>query len=96
VASVVQSIWDTVSGIKRDDPEVMQQASQFVSWSSHPYHKVFLEWLYREADKPVPIKDKQVDLIVGTARANTFKEIRAYLLDQEAKAGRLLDRENHG
>ena len=95
MGSVVQSIWDSVAGRTRDEPEIMEQANQFVRWASCPYHKKFMAWLYEEADGPVPIAGKQVDLIIGTARANTFKEIRRYLQDQEARASAALDRENH-
>ena len=96
MGSLVSSIWDSVAGRSSDRPEIMEKANQFVAWSSRPYHQTFLDWLYDEADKPVPIKDKQIDLVVGTARANTFKEIRRYLLDQESRAKAALDREQHG
>jgi len=93
VGSVVQSIWDSVAGRNRDEPKVMEQANQFLRWAECPYHERFMAWLYTEADKPVPINEQ---LIIGTARANTFKEIRAYLQDQKARANAALDREQHG
>ena len=96
VASLVQNIWDSVVGHEHDDPKIMEQSSQFVDWSSKPYHQIFLDWLYDEADKPVPIKEKQVDLIIGISRANTFKEIRRYLQDQESRANSILNRERNG
>ena len=96
VASLVRSIWDSVAGNERDDPKIMEESSQFVDWSSKPYHQTFLDWLYDEADKPVPIKEKQVDLIIGISRANTFKEIRRYLQDQESRANSILNRERNG
>jgi len=94
--SLVQNIWDSVAGRDTDAPEVMQRANEFETWAKSPYHTVFLDWLYDQADRPVPISDKHMDLIVGTARVNTFKEIRRYLVDEEAKANRLLNRENNG
>ncbi len=96
VGSLVRSIWDSVSGNSDDTPEVMNRANQFIQWSSNDYHQIFLDYLYDEADKPVPIRDKQMDLIVGTARANTFKEIRRYLHDTESRAKAMLGREQHG
>jgi len=71
----------------------MEQANQFARWAECSYHQKFLDWLYDEADKPVPINDQ---LVIGTARANTFKEIRAYLQNQEARANSVLNREQHG
>lgn len=96
VANLVQGIWDSIAGHERDDPKIMEKSSQFVDWASKPYHQTFLDWLYDEADKPVPIKDKQIDLVIGLARANTFKEIRRYLQDQESRANSILNRERNG
>lgn len=93
---LVQDIWDTLTGHDHHEPEILETANQFIEWSSRPYHQQFMDWLFDEYDKPVPIKGNQVDLIIGTARANAFKEIRRYLQDEESRANSALNREQHG
>ena len=96
MGSLVNSVWDSLVGHTSEEPEILDHANQFMDWASKPQHQRFLDWLYDEADKPVPIDGTQINLIIGTARANTFKEIRRYLYAQESSARTALDREQHG
>jgi len=94
VSSLAKRLWSSVAGNTADRADTMESANQFISWSSKPYHSQFLDWLYDQADAPLDTRLAHVDLIAYTSRANTFKEIRRYLLDQDARARSALDREH--
>ena len=77
-----------------DAPAMMDRAREMVSWSQRPYHDDFLKWLRAMADRPIePGKSSHADLIVANARANTFKEIRQYIVDETEKAHRVMEHE---
>lgn len=96
MASLVSNIWDSLHGGKEQTPAMMERASEFIRWSDHKAHQDFLDWLYDQADMPINTSLPHGDLIAGNARCNTMKEIRRYLIDEETKARRLIDRENNG
>jgi hypothetical protein len=88
--------WSKLSSGNAYSEEVAQRADRFLQWAKQDEHQHFLDWLFEKGDEPVPIGNDHSHLIAGTARSNTFKEIRHYLMDQEKKASAVLDREQHG
>jgi hypothetical protein len=66
------------SGGDRFDRESLEKLSEFREFSRR--HPMLMHWLDMNADAPVAI---DTTLLEKTARANTFKEIRNYILSKE-------------
>lgn len=61
------------------ESEVLEQARRFLDWSSCDYHAKFLDWLNREASKPIPVSGNHMDVVQAAVRANTLREIIQHL-----------------
>ena len=49
-----------------------------------------MEYLDKEAAKPVPISTDHMEMVSSAARANTFKEIRQHLTSELTRAEQIL------
>lgn len=75
----------------RDDNEVEEAkaqdvANEVVAWVSCAYHDKFLQWLDKEAGKPIAISSNQLSVVESAVRANTLREVKDYLVRLRSKA----------
>ena len=70
------------------DGERLERARTILDWVERAYHGRFLDWLDREAGKPMAVTVDHMDLVKQAVRANTLKEVKTYLerLEREASA----------
>lgn len=57
----------------------IQAASMALSFSHHSGYGDLMEWLEKEADRPVQSRAETHEMISGITRQNTMKEVRDYL-----------------
>jgi hypothetical protein len=57
----------------------LEAASLAISFSHHPGYVDLMEWLEKEADRPVQPRSETHEMISGITRQNTMKEVRDYL-----------------
>ena len=92
------SILSNLAAWRRDagarDPEIFHKAHQVVELSRHKGYEHLLEWLREQADAPVNPKQAHADLIVASARSNTFREVRQHLIQETERAHQALEAEN--
>lgn len=69
--------------------ELTGHAEMIVDWSKRPYFQRFLDYLDDESSRSVPMTDN-VAMIAGTARCNTFKEIRRKLTSDVKRANQII------
>ena len=81
------------------DPEEarqgLEEATFVLSFAQHQEYKKLMDWLGKQADRPVPL-GAHLDMVGGLARANTLKEVRSHLEARVANARRLLDAHREG
>lgn len=67
------------------DAEMLNQANELIDFASTSYYAKFVDWLDREAGKPLKVGD-HMDMIQSAVRANTLREIRATLVSRVSRA----------
>lgn len=67
------------------DADLLNQANEILDFANTAYFGKFMEWLDREAGKPLKIGD-HMDLIQSAVRANTLREIRSALARRVSSA----------
>jgi len=67
------------------DAELLNSANELLDFSATPYYAKFIEWLEREANRPMKVGDHMV-MIQSAVRANTLKEIRDTLVRRVSNA----------
>ncbi len=60
------------------DAELLNKANEILDFAATAYFAKFMEWLDREAAKPLKVGD-HMDMIQSAVRANTLREIRSAL-----------------
>jgi len=67
------------------DAEVLNQANELLDFSSTTYFTKFMDYLDREASKPLKVGD-HMDMIQSAVRSNTLREIRTTMLRRVSNA----------
>ena len=85
-----RSIWDYITKpsdheLKERD-EVLGRAKAFLQWKEQPYYARYIAWLESEANKPIQTSANHMDMVVGSTRSNTFREVLANLKQLEQRA----------
>ncbi len=78
-----------------DARQALEEATFVLSFAQHQEYKKLMDWLGKQADRPVPI-GAHLDMVSGLARANTLKEVRSYMELRVANARRLMDAHREG
>lgn len=72
--------------------EAVAEATDWLTFSQHPGYAKLLEWLEREADRPVTPRSEVIEMVNGIARQNTLKEVRDHLRKTVAESQATLNR----
>lgn len=67
------------------DADLLNRANELLDFGNTAYYAKFLEWLDREASRPLKVGD-HMDMIQSAVRANTLREIRSTLVRRVSDA----------
>lgn len=90
---VMQAIADFSHFFRNKDEEAyaasVERKRLALEWASQPYHKIFLEWLENESNRPLPVSESHMEMVKAACRANAFREVREHILRaiRDAEAG---------